>query len=979
MKSLCHVDAWKTGLLFLLASHAASQDSRRSASILRNDFDRKVCDSPSPTSAEPVEDDLSCVSLSRRKLKCQWQTANQRDAKMYLYNYTPTWNPEDKNTRRPCTCVEDWCASCLGLCCLWKVSPYDPTAPEIMIVTATATQVCNVTFNHSIIVRPDPAADVKVNQTGSYRELEVSWETPPFLLEFQPGLFYSVGYRPKNVSAYGLLEWQNETGSYHGRSTTVRLASLHGGVDYEVRVRLRSGARPPPAPDGGDDGWWSTEASGNAVTLQGAPEVAPAVGVGTFEVESDADSGRRAVALQWRPVPALLHNGPGLEYRVLVTDRTNNTVRNLTENGASVRIDNLNENMSYRMEIVAANRAGVGLQTAAVRVPAAPPPAPLLQAVVYHAGTRRYELRWPAKENLTYTAYVCTDGLSSSAPCKSNLYWKNLGSASAVNLTLEELNVTDSVTPDEVRFALSAETFAEDSSGMAWDSCIHPQQYNTQHSAPEIITNYDSTTNSVSLRWRADCAARGGVIEEVQAIWCEGRDSCVEAGNGIPRKNESDVFSGVVVLEGLREGSAYTANLRLRYRDGLSGWSSPLPFATKSSALPTWLIVTIVIVAIAVTVVVLSAGVYSRRRIEVIVREVQREIILPEGLVDQHYLSERARERQPQPLDSRSNKNVQAPSSQVLPLDKMHLQSLSSGDRSRAQNNIEEKKILIDQNGYVLPVFNDVGEDSQRGVHKANNIPVFTSLPPSGYVEDSYGGLTGPNPSTSGELPPIAAARKSKPPAGHVAVEPRSSNVNINSHEKEGILVKNERGASPGYVVLPTKTSRDLGVVMDGGDQGKSSTGYASLPLVGLGTQTFQNLEENTEKDGQGISTNFVAFPAADFTTQASHGSGESIGKSSGYIAFPATNFATHTPKGLEDNSVRDEHGKSPGYIAFPAANFAMHTSKGLEENSVNDGHGKSTAYVSFPPFVFCEKSIRNSPSPSYIAFPPVGFGPHNP
>lgn len=34
----------------------------------------------------------------------------------------------------------------------------------------------------------------------------------------------------------------------------------------------------------------------------------------------------------------------------------------------------------------------------------------------------------------------------------------------------------------------------------------------------------------------------------------------------------------------------------------------------------------------------------TNRRIEVIVREVQREIILPEGLVDQHYLSERARE-----------------------------------------------------------------------------------------------------------------------------------------------------------------------------------------------------------------------------------------------------------------------------------------------------------------------------------------------
>lgn len=50
MKSLCHVDAWKTGLLLLLVSQGASQDSRGPASVLRNDFDR-VCDSPSPTSA----------------------------------------------------------------------------------------------------------------------------------------------------------------------------------------------------------------------------------------------------------------------------------------------------------------------------------------------------------------------------------------------------------------------------------------------------------------------------------------------------------------------------------------------------------------------------------------------------------------------------------------------------------------------------------------------------------------------------------------------------------------------------------------------------------------------------------------------------------------------------------------------------------------------------------------------------------------
>ncbi|XP_063596901.1 uncharacterized protein LOC134773527 isoform X2 [Penaeus indicus] len=734
MESLCHTFAWKTGLLLLLVSQGASQDSRGPASVLRNDFDRRVCDSPSPTSAEPVEDDLSCVSQSLRKLKCQWQTANQRDAKMYLYVNTFTGNPE-----QPCTCSEDWCGSCPGLCCSWKVSPYDPTCLAIMIKTATATQVCNVTFNHSMIVLPDPADEVKVNQTESYRELEVSWETPLYLSEFEPGFFYTVGYRPKDVSAYGLRDWQNETGYYHGRSTTVRLTSLHGWVDYDVRVRLRSGARPPPWPDNGTDGWWSSEASGSGSTAQGAPEVAPAVGVGTFEVESDADSGRRAVALQWRPVPPLLHNGPGLEYRVLVRDQTNNTVRNLTEIGSSVRIDNLNKNTSYRMEITAANRAGVGLETAAVRIPAAPPPAPLLPAVVYHAGTRHYELRWPAEENLTYTAYVCTDGLPSSAPCKNNLYWKNLGSASAVNLTLEELNVTDSLTPDKVRFALSAETFAEDSSGMAWDSCVHPQQYNTQHSAPEIFPDYDSTMNSVSLRWSADCVARGGVIEEVQAIWCEGHGSCDDAGNETPMKNESDVFSGVVVLDGLREGSDYATNLRLKYRGGFSGWSSPLLFSTKSSVLPTWLIVIIVIAAVAVTVVVLAAGVYSRRRIEVMVREVRREIHLPEGLDDHHFPSGKAGEIDVDvPLrpidvgDSQSNKNVYVVSSQVLPVDKMHLQSPSSGDRSRAQNNTEERKLFA-QNGYVLPMFTtDVSDDGQDLLASAEDSGITVRLEADG-------------------------------------------------------------------------------------------------------------------------------------------------------------------------------------------------------------------------------------------------------
>lgn len=44
------------------------------------------------------------------------------------------------------------------------------------------------------------------------------------------------------------------------------------------------------------------------------------MGVGSFEVESDADPERRAVRLAWRPIPPLLHNGPDLEYHVVVKD-----------------------------------------------------------------------------------------------------------------------------------------------------------------------------------------------------------------------------------------------------------------------------------------------------------------------------------------------------------------------------------------------------------------------------------------------------------------------------------------------------------------------------------------------------------------------------------------------------------------------------------------------------------------------------------
>lgn len=245
----------------------------------------------------------------------------------------------------------------------------------------------------------------------------------------------------------------------------------------------------------------------------------------------------------------------------------------------------------------------------------------------------------------------------------------------------------------------------------------------------------------------------------------------------------------------------------------------------------------------------------------------------------------------------------------------------------------------------------DVSEDGQSGVHETIYIPVLTSLP-SGYVENSSGELTDPNLSTSGDWSSAPIPHKAKSSANYAAIEPHNSNVcksssvNINADDEEnthtqiwqgseGIRDKDKRGASPGYVVFPTKT-------------------------------------------------NYEAFPTADFTTQTSHGLRKNCArdeqeKSSGYKAFPVANFIMQTSNSLGENSVRDEQGKSSGYIAYPAANFDMQTSSGLGENSVRDEQEKSRGYVYFPPIDFREIPIKNSPFPGYVALPPVGCGPHNP
>lgn len=67
---------------------------------------------------------------------------------------------------------------------------------------------------------------------------------------------------------------------------------------------------------------------------------------------------------------------------------------------------------------------------------------------------------------------------------QGNLYWKGVGRTSAVNITLQEMNISQSAS--KPRFALSAENEARESSGMAWDTCARPQDYDSKPKSPVI-------------------------------------------------------------------------------------------------------------------------------------------------------------------------------------------------------------------------------------------------------------------------------------------------------------------------------------------------------------------------------------------------------------------------------------------------------------------------------------------------------------
>lgn len=192
MKSFCLDNARKFGVLLMLVSQVTSSVLQDSSKGGRDTEDTVV-------------ENLSCASVNSESLQCMWEIPKVPSVSsytMYLYNWLHFWH-----VKQPCTCYEDWCDSCPGVCCHWKAPEYDFTSPEVMIELSTGTSERNATFDHFSIVIPGPAEKLSISTTESYQELEVRWETPKFFLNFEPGLFYSVDYRPKNVSVFGAFDW----------------------------------------------------------------------------------------------------------------------------------------------------------------------------------------------------------------------------------------------------------------------------------------------------------------------------------------------------------------------------------------------------------------------------------------------------------------------------------------------------------------------------------------------------------------------------------------------------------------------------------------------------------------------------------------------------------------------------------------------------------------------------------------------------
>lgn len=590
----------------------------------------KVCWRSLRVGYPPLDvENLTCISRNWQALECSW-TVPENAAHPASEDYRPylagALGHESCDLLYGCRPQDD------HECCVWTNATYSPSAEDIQIYFVTQNPLGTATFRHNFsnfaIVLPNPPEKVTSEEKTPLR-IQVTWQTPFSLREFPPGLLYRIDHRVSDVQAPP--PFLAKEGHYGSSSAWgEEIAVPYPGVAYQIEVRLRSAARAPAPPDLWEDGWSSAVARTAVASRPRAPWTSPEVGLGTYQVKVE-NFGVMDLLVMWRPLPRLLHNGPGLRYVVTCVDLSNDNIANKTVKEPSATFTHLYPNRPYRVTIHAQNDLGPSNVTSEVVVGTGLPAAPRLPVVVYHQDLDRYELRWREEDGLSYTVYVCTNQSLPGEPCQGDLSWMNVGNVSAVNVTLQEMDINP--TSPRVHFALSAETADGVSSGMSWDSCVSPEVYNTLRTPP-TIQGTNPKSSSVEVSWAVGCHGRAGVIEKLEAI-CYHYNStqCTEDEPCMTSQGDGD--SETVVFDNLQPSTNYTVRLRLLYRSGLSEWSVPAPFTTEDpqprSSLPLWLIAMIVSGSVLALVAGALGGRVVARTIIKTHENLSRPIVLPQG------------------------------------------------------------------------------------------------------------------------------------------------------------------------------------------------------------------------------------------------------------------------------------------------------------------------------------------------------------
>ncbi|XP_042230939.1 uncharacterized protein LOC121872307 isoform X2 [Homarus americanus] len=571
-------------------------------------------------------------------LQCQWSMpynpAQTRDYQPYLVI--------SLSSSISSTSLKECPRSEVKNSCTWNISlQYDPTNPNVTMMFRAANplhpQREDFWYHTNLlaVVLPDPVSNLTLEAAETGRVLRAEWSTPQPLIQFPANLTYRVDYRLADSTCSACSWTTGDVGECNSERCEATVEVEYWGQQYLVCVRLRSGAATYTLDD---DIWWSKCSNMNTDTPPSVPDSSPVVGPGTFQVSNNIPE-LRDLTLAWQLVPPLLHNGPNFSYVVsaIKDDSGELVAESVTVTDSFASFPNLSTSDTYRLQVVAENSEGRSSVTSVVKVEATSdlPDPPVLPVVVYHQQQHLYELRWSNESELgnRYTVYVCMDDLKNSAPCHADLRWINVGQVMAVNVTMENFNLTDG---RGVRFAVSAESDSGASSGMTWDKCGTPRPYNTNLQPPTDPKSEDVRQTTAWVSWKLDCENWAGVVESVVAKCCTGHHNLPQDCTGEEKEveqEESEVWRQRVEVTGLKESTQYTVWLRLKYRSGISQWSLAQTFTTDSSGLPGWTMVVIMFGAILSVVVIVVIVTYTRRKMNFTMKEMTRDINLPEGLV----------------------------------------------------------------------------------------------------------------------------------------------------------------------------------------------------------------------------------------------------------------------------------------------------------------------------------------------------------